>query len=291
VDVAKAVLTTHRDFGDRTNRKHARLKYVIEERGADWVREEINRRAGFQLEAPAPSPSPPRETSSAGTRQLDGRWFLGSVGGNRPHQGRNGPLKTALRNSRSSSPSSSAHRQPECDPRQYHRRGSRRHHQALLAEHGVPTENQATILPPALDGLPRLPTCGLGPRGIRTLPARTHSTHRGDLRRLGLGGEEIIIRNTGCPNGCARPYNAEIAFVGKAPGRYQIWLGGDATGTRLNRLWKDAVKEPDHGAELRTVLSRYAIERQERERFGDWVARVLCSAPSLPPPRPPPHER
>ena len=64
---------------------------------------------------------------------------------------------------------------------------------------------------------------------------------------VGLAGEEIIIRSTGCPNGCARPYMAEIAFVGKAPGRYQVWLGGDAAGTRLNRIWKDVVKEADIG--------------------------------------------
>ena len=92
---------------------------------------------------------------------------------------------------------------------------------------------------------------------------------------VGLSGEEIIIRSTGCPNGCARPYMAEIAFVGKAPGRYQLWLGGNTAGTRLNRIWKDVVKDPDFEAELRPLLSRYAGERQPGERFGDWAARVL----------------
>jgi sulfite reductase (NADPH) hemoprotein beta-component len=91
----------------------------------------------------------------------------------------------------------------------------------------------------------------------------------------GLGGEEIIIRSTGCPNGCARPYMAEIAFVGKAPGRYQVWLGADAAGTRLNQIWKDVMKETDIETEFRPVLKRFAQERQAGERFGDWCHRVF----------------
>jgi sulfite reductase (NADPH) hemoprotein beta-component len=92
---------------------------------------------------------------------------------------------------------------------------------------------------------------------------------------VGLAGQEIIIRSTGCPNGCARPYMAEIAFVGKAPGRYQVWLGADATGTRLNRIWKDVMKETDIETEFRPVLARYGKERKSGERFGDWCDRVF----------------
>jgi sulfite reductase (NADPH) hemoprotein beta-component len=92
---------------------------------------------------------------------------------------------------------------------------------------------------------------------------------------LGLGNEEIIIRSTGCPNGCARPYMAEIGFVGKGPGRYQVWLGANATGTRLNRVWKETLKDPDIENELRPVLTRFAKERNANERFGDWCDRVF----------------
>jgi sulfite reductase (NADPH) hemoprotein beta-component len=95
------------------------------------------------------------------------------------------------------------------------------------------------------------------------------------LAEVGLGGEEIVIRMTGCPNGCARPYMAEIGFVGKAPGRYQVWLGGNEACTRLNRLWKEMIKDTDIAAELRPVFARYAKDRAAGERFGDWVARVL----------------
>ena len=92
---------------------------------------------------------------------------------------------------------------------------------------------------------------------------------------VGLGNEEIIIRSTGCPNGCARPYMAELAFVGKAPGRYQVWLGGNATGTRLNRVWRDVMKEAELETELRPVLVRFTKERNSGERFGDWCDRVF----------------
>jgi sulfite reductase (NADPH) hemoprotein beta-component len=92
---------------------------------------------------------------------------------------------------------------------------------------------------------------------------------------LGLGREEIIIRSTGCPNGCARPYTAEVAFVGKSPGRYQLWIGGSATGTRLNRVFKDVVKDPEIENELRPLLSRWRDERLPGERFGDFSARVI----------------
>lgn len=122
---------------------------------------------------------------------------------------------------------------------------------------------------------PALPTCGLAlAESERYLPGLLERLE-GLLREVGLGDEEIIIRMTGCPNGCARPYAAELGFVGKAPGRYQIWLGGNEASTRLNRLWKDNVKDPDIMGELRPVLERFAREREAGERFGDWVARVV----------------
>ena len=95
------------------------------------------------------------------------------------------------------------------------------------------------------------------------------------MKEVGLGGEEIIIRMTGCPNGCARPYMAEIGFVGRAPNKYQIFVGGNEGCTRLNRLFKENVKGEDILTELRPVLARYAGERQKGERFGDWADKNL----------------
>ena len=147
----------------------------------------------------------------------------------------------------------------------------------LFAEHGIQTEaeRQGSALRRASMACVSLPTCGLGlaesERYLPELITRIEAL----LAELGLGEQEITIRMTGCPNGCARPYMAEIGFVGKAPGRYQIWLGGNEASTRLNRLYRDMVKDPDIIAELRPLFSRYAQERAAAERFGDWVARVL----------------
>jgi sulfite reductase (NADPH) hemoprotein beta-component len=148
---------------------------------------------------------------------------------------------------------------------------------SLLKSHGVKTENQASVLHANAMACPALPTCGLAlAESERALPGIVDRIEKlcGDL---GLGSEEIVIRSTGCPNGCARPYIAEIGFVGKAPGRYQVWLGGNASGTRLNRIWKETLKEADLENELQPVLSRFAKERNASERFGDWCDRVLLN--------------
>jgi sulfite reductase (NADPH) hemoprotein beta-component len=279
-DVAKAVLTIHRDFGDRTDRKHARLKYVIAERGADWARAELEKRAGFKLE-PA---KPYRFTTMGdlyGWRQaVDGKWFLTlfvETGRIKDVEGRR--LKTALRQVAEKfsdiefrlSPNQNIllANVPEED---------RDAINEILTGHGVKTDRrQTTPLHAAAMACPALPTCGLAlAESERMLPGMVDRIER-LCEEVGLAGEEIIIRSTGCPNGCARPYVAEIGFVGKAPGRYQVWLGGDLGGNRLARIWKEVIKEADLENELRPVLLRYVNERFNRESFGDWCDRVLLS--------------
>ena len=277
VDVAKAVLTIHRDFGNRTDRKLARLKYVVAERGLDWTRSEIEQRAGLKF-----SPARPYQFLTTGDlygwhRQVDGRWFLGLfVATGRVKDVEGYRMKTALRRVAekfgdvefrlSANQNVILANVAEADKASL---------TALLAEHGVRVENQASVMHAAALACPALPTCGLAlAESERMLPGLVDRIER-LCAETGLAGEEIIIRSTGCPNGCARPYMAEIAFVGKAPGRYQVWLGGNASGTRLNRVWKDVLKEVDLEQELRPVLARYAKERNSGERFGDWVERVL----------------
>lgn len=277
IDVAKAVLTIHRDFGDRTDRKHARLKYVIEERGVEWARAEIEKRANTKLAPAKPFKFTTTNDIYGWNKQVDGRWFLGLfVETGRVKDVPGHTLKTALRRV--------AEKFPSIEFRLTTNQNviltnisevDRAAINALLTEHGVKTEKQASLLHAAALACPALPTCGLAlAESERMLPGLIDRIEKlcGDL---GLSNEEIIIRSTGCPNGCARPYMAEIAFVGKAPGRYQVWLGGDVAGTRLNRIWKDVVKDPDIENELRPVLARFAKERNDSERFGDWCDRVL----------------
>lgn len=277
VDVAKAVLTIHRDFGDRADRKHARFKYIVAERGVDWTRTEVETRANVKLE-----PAKPYQFTTMGDiydwhQATDGKWFLtlyvltGRVKDVAGHA-----MKTALRQVAekftglefrlSANQNVILANVDEADKAAI---------TALLNSHGVKTENQASILHAAAMACPSLPTCGLGlAESERMLPGLIDRIEK-LCDEVGLAGEEIIIRSTGCPNGCARPYMAELAFVGKAPGRYQVWLGGNVSGTRLNRIWKDVMQERDVETELRPVLVRYAKERNAGERFGDWCDRVM----------------
>jgi sulfite reductase (NADPH) hemoprotein beta-component len=127
---------------------------------------------------------------------------------------------------------------------------------------------------------PALPTCGLAlAESERVLPTILTGVET-LLTELGLQDEELVVRMTGCPNGCARPYMAEIALVGKSPNKYQLYLGGNEASTRLNRLYKDIVKSEDLLNELRGLLSRFRQERTEGERFGDFCERVIWSEAS-----------
>lgn len=273
---AKAVLTIHRDFGDRTNRKHARLKYVIAERGVDWFRTEVESRAGLKIE-----PARPFEFTRQGDylgwhQQHNGNWFLGLFVENGRIRDEEGyRLKTGLREVvgkfmpevrlTAAQNLLLVDIKPEnCDEIT-----------SMLAAHGVMASNPYSRTRKASMACPALPTCGLAlAESERFLPDFL-SQVESLLQDLRLQDEELIIRMTGCPNGCARPYLAEIAFVGKAPNKYQIYFGGNEGSTRLNRLWKDSVKTEDLIPELRQVLLRFAVERQAGERFGDFAARVL----------------
>lgn len=279
IDVAKAVLTIHRDFGSRTDRKHARLKYVIADHGVDWARAEVEKRANTTLE-----PARTYRFTTTGDlydwhKAYDGRWFLTLfVETGRVKDVPGHTLKTALREV--------AEKFPELEFRLSANQNmilanieesKKPAINEILHRHGIKTENQTTILHRAAMACPALPTCGLAlAESERMLPGLIDRLEK-LFAEVGLAGEEIIIRSTGCPNGCARPYMAEIAFVGKSPGRYQIWLGADTAGTRMNRLWKDAVKDADTENELRPVLERYVKERNVGERFGDWCDRVFLA--------------
>jgi sulfite reductase (NADPH) hemoprotein beta-component len=277
VEVAKAVLTIHRDFGDRTDRKHARLKYVVAERGVPFIQAEVNKRAGITLAPNKPYSFTTTSDLLDWRKAVDGSWFLGlfvSMGRVKDVDGCK--MKTGLRQV--------ADKFPNVEFRLTANQNlilanvsdaDKAGITAILTAHGVKTENQTSILHAASMACPSLPTCGLGlAESERALPGMVARLEK-LLAEVGLPGEEIIIRSTGCPNGCARPYMAEIAFVGKAPGRYQVWLGGDVSGTRLNKVWKDVVKEPELETEFRPVFERFAKERNAGERFGDWSQRVL----------------
>jgi sulfite reductase (NADPH) hemoprotein beta-component len=274
--VAKAVLTVHRDFGDRTNRKHARLKYVLAERGVDWFRGEVEKRIGAKLEAARPFEFTKQGDVLGWHQQSNGNFFLGLfVENGRIRDAEGYQLKTGLRRV-------IERFQPEVRLTASQnillvniRPEQRADIKQLLSEHGVSVHNPFSPTRLASMACPALPTCGLAlaesERALPDLLTRVETL----LAELGLAEEELIVRMTGCPNGCARPYVAEIALVGKAPNKYQLYLGGNEASTRLNRIYKDSVKGDDLIPELRTVLSRFKTDRKPEERFGDFCARVI----------------
>jgi sulfite reductase (NADPH) hemoprotein beta-component len=275
VEVAKGVLTIHRDFGDRGNRKHARLKYVLEDRGARWFREELERRVGFALTEAPPIRFTEQSDPVDWHAHADGRLFLGVfVEAGRIRDGERVRLKTALRevierfrpevrltpgNNVILAGIEAAFRDEIND---------------VFARHGVTIGRQGSVLRRASMACVALPTCGQAvAEAERYLPSLVLRIEKA-LADSGLGRQEIVIRMTGCPNGCARPYTAEIGFVGRSLGLYEIWLGGNATGTRLNRLYKDNVKDVDIVGELRPAQEGRApggarrawVHRRDRRR-------------------------
>jgi sulfite reductase (NADPH) hemoprotein beta-component len=274
--VAMAVITIHRDFGDRTNRKHARLKYVIAERGVDWFRSEVEQRAGIKLEPARPFHFTKQGDLLGWHQQTNGNFFLGLFVENGRIKDADGyQLKAGLREVIEKF-------QPEVrltasqnlllvdvGPEQ------REPITGILKAHGVSVDNPFSKTRLASMSCPALPTCGLSlAESERVMPEILTSIETLQAE-VGLQDQEIIIRMTGCPNGCARPYMAEIGFVGKGPEKYQLYLGGNESGTRLNRLYKDVVEAENIVAELRPLLARFAHDRLSGERFGDWCERVL----------------
>jgi sulfite reductase (NADPH) hemoprotein beta-component len=282
--VAKAVLMIHRDFGDRTNRKHARLKYVLEERGAEWCRSEVEQRTGIKFEPARPFQFTRQGDLLGWHPQTNGKYFLGLFVENGRIQDANGyrlksGLQTAIEQFKPEVRLTPSQNILLVDVREDQRDGITR----VLGAHGVSVLNPFTPTRLASMACPALPTCGLAlaesERYLPDLLTQIESLQA----ELGLKDEEIVVRMTGCPNGCARPYMAEIGFVGKAPGKYQIYLGGNEASTRLNRLYKDTIKTDEIVPELRAILGRYLQERHKGERFGDWCGRTFWNQP--PPPR------
>jgi sulfite reductase (NADPH) hemoprotein beta-component len=274
VAVAEAVVTVQRDWGNRANRKHARLKYTIEDRGLDAFRAEVERRAGIKF-----APARPYGFTSMGDRY---GWSDGDDG--RAH------LTVFVENGRVR----------DAGPGAQQLSALRR-----IAELGVGdirlTPNQNIIvanIPAELrdevahiaaenglltpsSGLRRnsmacvaLPTCGLAlAESERYLPELIGALDE-RLAAHGLSTDDIVIRMTGCPNGCARPYLAEIGLIGKGPGRYNLYLGAAFDGTRLSKLYAEDLDHAGIVATLDPVFAAYTKERRPDERFGEFTIRA-----------------
>ena len=273
--VCDAVMGVQRDHGDRHNRAHARFKYTIDDHGLDWIKAEIERRQGFAL-APARDFAFTSNGDTPGWQQDEtGRWHLtllipsGRVV-NRPGSPWLDGLRELARHHRGTLRLTTNQNLviAEVDA------GDRPAIERILQAHGLLAWQQASGVRRNAISCVALPTCGLAmaesERYLPTLLERLEPI----LARHGLSDEPITLRVSGCPNGCSRPYIAEIALTGRAPGRYNLYLGGGFHGERLGRLYRENVTEAVILSALDELLGHYARERQAGERFGDFVIRA-----------------
>lgn len=273
--VAEAVVTTQRDFGDRTNRKHARLKYTIDDRGIDWFRDQVIERSGVTLGAPRAFAFVGNGDVYGWQKDDAGKWHytlfiqngrVADVGERRLMSGLReiaGMLSGEFRltpNQNLSISNVGAGDKAAVD--------------GLLAEFGIENAGQATPLRRHSMACVAFPTCGLAmAESERYLPSLIDRLDA-VMADAGLAEDAITIRMTGCPNGCARPYIAEIGLVGKGPGRYNLYLGAGFAGQRLGCLYRENANEEEIVDALVPLLRSYRDERADGEHFGDFLIRT-----------------
>ena len=274
VEISRAVVEVQRDYGDRTNRKHARLKYTIADRGLDWFRTEVQSRLDFELRPPEELSWEPVDDHLGWHEQGDGRLYVGIyVENGRIADAGEVRSRTGLRRIVDEiRPAVRLTAQQNVilagiEPHQ------RTRVEELMAEHGIdPVEAIPHAIRYAM-ACPAIPTCGLAvAEAERALPSLIRQL-TSLLERLRLSEERISFRMSGCPNGCSRPYLGDVGFVGTTLGKYDVMLGGDFDGTRLNRLYAANVPLAEIPDLLHPIFLQFRGFRRPGERFGDWVER------------------
>jgi sulfite reductase (ferredoxin) len=280
IPIAVAVVTVQRDFGNRTDRKRARLKYLVDEKGIEWFRQEVQARLPFVIEAPR---QVRWETVSdlLGWHEMgQGKLFCGvwiQEGRIQDAEGVNtrGAFAKIARefgfpvrlttNCNLIFYNIDPDQKPAVDK--------------ILTEHGIVRPEDLTQVRQLAQACVALPTCGMAlAESERVFPSLlTKIDHI--LADLGLSEEPILIRMTGCPNGCARPYNADIAFVGRAPGKYALYVGGSITGERLVGLQQKSVSLDDIPGRVRHLLEEFVRDRFAGETFSDYWGRTHVNGP------------
>lgn len=274
IEVAEKVMTIQRDYGNRSNRKNARFKYTIDAHGLDWFKTELTERLGWELEAAHPYHFA-RNGDRYGWVKGDGKWHLTLFLQNgRVKNTDDYALKTGLREIAKVHTGDFRLTANQNLIIANVANGKLEEINELVKKYGLTDGKQHSALKRNSMACVAFPTCGLAmAESERYLPALLEKIEE-ILDEVGLREEEIVIRMSGCPNGCSRPALAEIAFIGKAPGKYNMYLGGGFTGDRLNRLYRENIGEQEILENLRTILTDYADNRYEGEHFGDYVIRA-----------------
>jgi sulfite reductase (ferredoxin) len=278
-DAVKAIVATQRDYGDRSDRRHARMKYLIEDWGVERFRAQVETYFGKSFQPLRPLPDWQYLDFLGWHEQGDGNWFIGiSVDNGRIKDEGSLRLKTALKTLVQTynlpmllTPSQNIilYDIPE-------------HHKAaiiqLLAEHGIQREDEIAPLTRYAMACPALPLCGLAITEAERVMPQVLERLIALLQKVGLSKEHFITRMTGCPNGCVRPYLAELGFVGSGPNLYQIWLGASPHQTRLSQVYVEKMPLDDLETTLEPVFVFYKQNRSQKESFGDFCNRLGLEA-------------
>ncbi len=274
LNVAEQVVIIQRDNGDRKNRKEARLKYTIDRLGLDWFINELQKRHGCTLGEPKPFKITRNGDNYGWKKGTDNKWHLTYfVEGGRVKNDGEKKVKDALREIAGISDGNFI-----LTGNQNVIIGGVSENIKAMVEVILKKHN---VSPGSISGLRKnsiscvaLPTCPLAfSEAERYLPTLITKLDK-KLKDYGLMKEEIVIRMTGCPNGCGRPYLAEIGLIGKSPGYYNLYLGGSFNGSRLNRLYKETLSEKEIVQELDCIFKDYAQNRNAFEKLGDYVIRA-----------------
>lgn len=273
--VAEAIVKVQRDFGNREDRKRARMKYLIHDWGLPAFKAKVEEYYGRSLPEPHPADVTDAPDHMGWHEQGDGRLFLGiniecgrikDEGDLRLKTG----LRTLLEKYRFNTRLTALQSVIVCDIDPQHREAINQHLQA----HGIRLAEDLTLVRRYAIACPAFPTCGLSiTESERVLPGLIDAFEI-ELARLGLSQERISIHMTGCPNGCARPYTPDIGLVGKTLGKYTVFVGGNTQGTRLAFIYKDLVPQEEIIPLLTPLLEQFKSQRRPGEAFGDFCARI-----------------
>jgi sulfite reductase (ferredoxin) len=275
IDAAVAIIKVQRDFGNRADRKIARLKYLIHDWGLERFKQKVEEYYGAALAPPRPVVVTEINDGLGWRAQGDGKYFYGlNVENGRIKDEGGFRLKTALREvCRTMAPPIRLTPHQSillCDLKE----ADRPRLTEILRRNGVPLSEEISNVRRWSIACPALPTCGLAiTESERVMPTIVDQLEH-ELEKLGLGGEVFTTRMTGCPNGCARPYNSDIGLVGKTKDKYTIFLGGRRQGDRLNFIYQDLIPTEEIVPSIVPVLRYFRDDRQAGETFGAYTAAI-----------------
>jgi len=275
VDVCEAIVKVQRDFGNRADRKMARMKYLIHDWGLEKFKAKVEEYFGASLPEPHPTDVTNADDHMGWHEQGDGRLFLGiNVENGRIKDEGELQLKTAIRVLLAKYPVDTRLTALQgmilCDIEP----SAKDDIESILRDHGVALAEDLSLTRRYSIACPALPTCGLAVTESERIMPDVIDDFDAEMKKHGLENERISIHMTGCPNGCARPYTPDVGLVGKARGKYTIYLGGNAEGTRIGFIFDDMVPQAEIATRLGPVMARFKQERNDGEEFGNFCHRI-----------------